>query len=277
MMDEHNHDHMHDHEHHHGMLKSRLVGKLFAAFLVAAIIFVGAKAVNAIVNFDSNPTPPSNVITVSGEGKVSAVPDVATISFTVSTDADTTAHAQDASAKKVNVALALLKDLKIDDKDIKTSSYNVSPRYSYPQPCYSTLPCQYNQEQKIIGFTASQSVDIKVRDIDITGKVLAALGDAGITNLYGPNFTIDNEDALKAQARKDAIEKARAQAKQLASDLGVRLVRVVNYSEGNNYPIYYSKTADSMGMGAAPARPEVSVPTGQNEIVIDVSVTYEIR
>ncbi|MES2134677.1 MAG: SIMPL domain-containing protein [Patescibacteria group bacterium] len=274
MMDE--HKDMHDHPHHHGLLKSRLVMKLFAAFLIVATIFVGAKAVNAIINFDTLSEPPSNVITVMGEGKVSAVPDIATISFTISEDADTSSHAQDGVAKKVNVALALLKDLKVADKDIQTSSYNISPRYSQPAPCYTGVPCPYNQESKIIGFTASETVEVTVRKIDDTGKVLSVLGDAGVTNLYGPNFSVDDPDALKAEARKEAIDKARAQAKGLAGDLGVRLVRVVNYSENGGSPIYYAKDMAVSASATAP-RPEISVPTGENEIVVNVSVTYEIR
>ena len=266
----------HDHSHHHGLLKSRLVMKLFAAFLVVATIFVGAKAINAIVNFDTLTEPPTNVISVTGEGKVSASPDIATISFSISEDADTSAQAQDAAAKKINVALALLKDLKINEKDIKTSSYNISPRYSQPTPCYGAVPCVYNQEQKIIGFTVSETVEVKVRKIDDTGKVLSALGEAGVTNLYGPNFSVEDPDGLKAEARKEAIDKARAQAKELAKDLGVRLVRVVNYSEGGGYPIYYAKDM-AVSAGATAPRPEVSVPTGENEIIVNVSVTYEIR
>ncbi len=259
-----------------GVLENPLVGKLAAAFLLVATVFMFAKAVNAIVNFDTISQPPSNVITVNGEGKVSAVPDIATITFTVSEDSDTATHAQDGATKKVNVALALLKDLKIAEKDIKTSSYNVSPRYSYQPPCY-TYPCPYNGEQKIIGFTASQTVEVKVRDIDVTGTVLTSLGDAGVTNLYGPNFMVEDPDGLKAEARKEAIEKARAQAKQLASDLGVRLVRVVNFSEGGSYPPVYYKAMDAVGMGGAPEAATPAIPAGENEIVVNVSVTYEIR
>lgn len=273
MMDEHKD---HDHPHHHGLLKSRLVMKLFAALLVVTTVFVGAKAVNALINFDTLAQPPSNVITVNGEGKASATPDIATVSFTISEDADTSAHAQDAAAKKINVAVALLKSLKVADKDVKTSAYNISPRYSQPTPCYSA-PCVYNYDQKIIGFTASETVDVKIRTIDDTGKILAALGEAGVNNLYGPNFSVENPDAVKAEARKEAIAKARAQAKTLAGDLGVRLVRVVSYSENGGYPVPYMKADMAMSAGSAPARPEVTVPTGENEVTVDVSVTYEIR
>lgn len=263
-----------------GLLESPWVGRLAALFLVFAIIFVGAKAVNALINFDTISEPPQNVITVNGEGKVSAAPDLATVSFTVSEDATTASQAQDAAAKKMNVALALLKEQNIADKDIKTGSYSVYPRYSNPAPCYYTdvyRPCPAT-ESKIIGYTASQTVDVKVRDLDKTGNVLSKLGDAGISNLYGPNFTIENEDELRADARKDAIKKAKHQAEELASQLGVRLVRIVSYNEGGYYPGPYMKAMDSVayGMGGEAATAP-SVPAGENEIVSNVTITYEIR
>lgn len=263
-----------------GLLESPWVGRLAALFLVFAIIFVGAKAINALINFDTIAEPPQNVITVTGEGKVSAAPDLASVSFTVSEDATTASQAQDAAAKKMNVALALLKDLKIADKDIKTGSYSVYPRYSNPTPCYYTdvyRPCPAT-ESKIIGYTASQTVDVKVRNLDDVGNVMSKLGDAGISNLYGPNFTIEDEDGLRADARKEAIEKAKEQARELASQLGVRLVRIVSYSEGGYYPGPYLKAMDSVayGMGGAESSAP-SIPAGENEIVTNVTITYEIR
>ncbi len=271
------HDERHPH-HHESVFESRWVTKLAIAFLVVATIFVGAKAVNALMNFDTIAAPPTNVVSVTGEGKVSAVPDIASISFTVSEDANTSAQAQDAATKKMNTALKLLEGLGIDDKDVKTSSYVISPRYSNQQPCYPDRPCVYG-EQKIIGYSASQTVEVKVREIDNAGKVLSALGEAGAQNLYGPNFTIDDPEELKTEARKQAIEEARAHAKQLASDLGVRIVRVVNYSENGGYPPmpYYYKGVENAVGSAAPARDGVTLPAGENEIVVSVSITYEIR
>ncbi len=271
---------MHNGEDQHGLnkgvLESPWVGKLAALFLIFATVFMAATAVNALINFDSISEQPTNVITVSGEGKVSAVPNLATISFTISENATTASAAQDAATKKINVALAVLKDLNIDEKDIKTSSYNVYPRYSNQAPCYA-YPCP-DYEQKIIGYSASQTVEVKVRDTDETGTVLAQLGDAGVSNLYGPNFTVEDPEALVAEAREEAIKKAREQARELASQLGVRVVRIVNFSEGG-YPMpYYFKTEAAMdsanGRGGSPAP---AIPAGENEIVVNVSITYEIR
>ncbi len=258
-------------------LHSARVEKLVLVFLVVASLLLGAKALNAIINFDTTPQPAGNVISVEGIGKVSAVPDVATISFSVSENAETASIAQTAATKKINVALAVVDEFDIEEKDIKTSSYNVYPRYSNPTPCYS-YPCAYDDSQRIIGYSASQTVEIKVRNIDDVGKILSALGDAGVSNIYGPNFTIDDEEALRAEARREAIEAAREKAKVLADDLDVRLVRVVSFWENSGgYPMYYGRDmAEGLG-GAVNQAKAPEVPAGENEIVINVSISYEIR
>src|SRR3989344_4979185 len=106
-----------------GLLQSARVEKLAALFLIVASVFIAAEAINAIKNFNVSPPIAGNVISVEGEGRVTAIPDVAEVSFTVSEDADTVLVAQEAVTKKVNVALALLKDSGIEDKDIKTQTY----------------------------------------------------------------------------------------------------------------------------------------------------------
>lgn len=259
-----------------GVLHSSLVSKLAVAFLVVATVLVGAQAIKALMNIDTPQPTAGNVITVEGQGTVSAVPDVATISYTVTENATTASQAQDAATKKANVALAVVKDLGIPEEDIKTTSYNLSPRYSYSQPCYGAICPPY--EQRVVGYSVSQTVQVKIRDLDKVGKVLASLGDAGVSNLYGPNFVIDDEDELRAEARAEAIKEARAKAKDLAKDLNVRLVRVVNFWENSGPYPYYSKT-EAYGLGGDATAPQASpeVPAGENEIVVNVSVTYEIR
>ncbi len=262
-----------------GVLSSPLVAKVAVAFLVVATLLVGALTVNAVMDFGDADMPAGNLITVEATGEVSAAPDIATINFTVSEDGDSASQAQDVAAKKINVALAVLRDMGIEEGDIKTSVYSMTPRYSYQPPCY-TYPCPYSESQRIIGYTAAQTVEVKVRNLDQTGEVLANLGDAGVSNLYGPTFVIDNEDELKAEARKMAIDEARAKAKKLADDLDVRLVRIVNFweSTGPVYP-YYGR-AEVMGLGGAADAPKstiADVPVVENEIAVSVSITYEIR
>lgn len=254
---------------------SMRIQKLVALFLIVASIFVALLAVSTAANFWSVGTPATNVISVSGEGKATAIPDIATISFTVMSDGTNASQAQTDATKKNNIALALLKEKGVEDKDVKTTSYSVQPKYNTQNPCY-TYPCTYG-EQRVVGYTVSQTTEVKVRDTAIVGDLLSALGDAGISQLYGPNFTVENPDMVNEAARHDAIVQAEAKAKVLAKDLGVRLVRIVSFSEsGNPYPYYYAKGGMALDSAAAPQATPV-VATGENEVTVNVSITYEIR
>lgn len=254
---------------------SARIERLVSVFLIVASVFVAFLAIGAGERLWQAGPPATNVISVSGTGKSAAIPDIATISFTVIGEGKNASQAQDEATKKNNVALALLKEKGIAEKDFKTTSYSVNPKYSYPQPCYNQ-PCVYN-EQRIIGYQVTQTTEVKIRDTAKVGDLLSALGDAGISQLYGPNFTVENEDAVRAAARKEAIDEARAKAKVLARDLGVSLVRVVNFNENSGgYPTpFYGRADVFIATESSKAAPEVA--PGENEIVSNVTITYEIR
>ncbi len=225
---------------------------------------------------------PTNAITVEGKGEVSLVPDIAQISFTITESATTVAAAQESATKKTDAAIEALMKLDIAEKDVKTVSYNVSPKYEYPQPCPPGAMCAtvVSGTPKIVGYDVSQSIEVKVRDTAKAGDTLAALGTLGVQNISGPNFMVDDEDAAKAEAREKAIDEARAKAKVLAKQLGVRLGKVMSYSEGSNgYPQPMMYTANMKSGGAMDARVESapSLPIGENKTTVTVSVTYEIR
>lgn len=260
------------------LFESPRVEKLVTLFLVVASLFVAFQAVSALMKlFEPRPVF-GTVITVEGKGKVTAIPDVATITFTVEEQATTAEVAQDKAAQKTNVALALLKeDLSIPEADIKTTSYTIYPRYNQPQPCFGGVCPEY--EQRIIGYTVSQMLEVKVRDTNKAGDVIARLGDAGVSNLFGPAFAIDDVETLRAEAREKAIKDAQEKAKVLVRDLGVHIVRITGFWENaGGYPILYAEKA--MGRGGTVSSDQVVVPElplGENEIEVVVSVTYEIR
>jgi uncharacterized protein len=219
----------------------------------------------------------SNTISVSGEGEVFAVPDTATFSVTVQNTAKDVKTAQDASTKQSNDIIAYLKSQGVDEKDIQTVDYSVNPQYEWKQGvCPQGSYCP-NGRQVLTGYQVSQTLSVKVRDTKKAGDLLSGVGSRGASNVSGLNFTIDDEDALKAEARDKAIAQAKAKAEVLAKSLGVSLVRVVGFSEGGGMPIYYAKTAmmeSGMGIGGG-VSPDI--PVGQNKIVSNVNVVYEIR
>lgn len=247
----------------------RIVLTCLAVFLIV-LVLNGLKELRQM-------SPIYNSITVTGEGEAVAVPDVAAFTFSVSADAASVAAAQEAVTKKVDAVLAALEDAGIDEKDIKTTDYSVWPKYIYKQQICTVGYCPGNQVQD--GYTANESVSVKVRETEKAGEALAAAGDNGATNLSGLSFTLDNPDEVRNEARGKAIADARKKAEVLSRQLGVRLVRVIGYYDssdsGNPVPYYAERSAAGDSVMLQNKAP--TLPTGENKTTISVSVVYQIR
>lgn len=245
--------------------------------VLALFLFVATISELKSYKFIGSGVAATNTITVNGEGEVFAVPDTAVFSVTVRETAKQVKDAQDSAAKKGNDIIAYLKQGGVDEKDIKTTDYSVSPQYEWRQgACPQGGYCPPGK-QIMTGFEVRQALSVKVRDTKKAGELLSGVGSRGAAEVSGLSFTIDDEDALKAEARDKAIAKAKGKAEVLAKSLGVSLVRVVGFNENDGgRPIY----AYGLGMAMASkdsASPAPEIPVGQNKIVSNVSVTYEIR
>lgn len=237
---------------------------LSGAFIIVLIVYFGVKSFNEI---DNRPDQ-QNAISVTGNGEVFVKPDVAQISLTVEKEAVSVIGAQEAATQAINKVVAFLKESKIEDKDIKTTNYNIYPRYDYLERSGRVLR----------GYVVSQTLDVKIRKIDEAGKILGGATMAGANQVGGINFTVDDMEAIKRQARQEAINDAKEKAKQLVKDLEVRMGRLINYSEGGNnwIPLPYATRESALGMGGGgEIAPEI--PSGENKVTISVTLTYQIK
>lgn len=244
-------------------------GAMLAIFLSAYVIILGIgewKSLKYIGGENSQ-----GYITVSGEGEVVAVPDLATFSFTANEVAKTVNEARDAATTYINRGLAVVKKAGVSESDIKTTAYSIAPKYEYS---YTQAG---GQKQTFVGYEVSQTVEVKVRDLNKVGQLFADVSAAGIKNLGNIGFSVESQQLLKEKARNEAIMKARKQADDLAHALGVKLVRVSSFNENGAYPMpYYAKGGDMVSISARPeAAP--SIPVGEQKIVSNVSITYQIR
>ena len=240
-------------------------------------LFLLALTVGAFKNIDRNEYPTTS-ITIDGVGSVMAVPDIASVSFSVMEEASTVAAAQEAATKRTDAALAALKSADVAEKDITTSSYSVYPQYNNVV-CPNVGPCG---APTIRAYQVSQSVNVKVRDTASIGSVLQGLGDAGVQNIQGPNFTTDDPESLRAEARDKAVADAKEKAQALADSLGVRLGKVVGFWENTDggYPMPYARAEamnQSYGGVAMDMAKAPSLPVGEGEIEVRVSVTFELK
>ncbi|MCI0597632.1 SIMPL domain-containing protein [Candidatus Parcubacteria bacterium] len=248
------------------------------AALSVLALFLLIHAIDAIEEIGRPDMYPANVITVEGTGKSASIPDIAVISFSVTEEGVTVAEAQGKATEKTEAALGAVEGLAILERDVKTIGYSVYPEYDYGEPCYAGY-CPPRENPRIIGYTVSQTVEVKVRDTGKAGAVLEALGTLGVGNISGPNFTVDEEDEIRNVAREEAIEEAKAKAKTLAKQLGVSLGKVVSFYETTGpFPPYYDYGYGG-ALDAEQGRPVSTppLPTGEQETTVTVSITYEIK
>ncbi len=262
--------------------KNRILRAVWILLIVLCVYF-GVLTVQAM---DKDSKDIQSTITVTGHGEVTAVPDLATVYFTVESSKDTQKAAGEEVNTKVKNILAFLKESEIAEKDIKTDSYNSYPKYNNPTAICPMPPSLYSSyippcttgESKIVGYTVSQSITVKIRKIDDSlSKVIDGINKFGVTNMSGPSMTIDKQDELQIEARKKAIDEARKKAKILSRDLGVRLGKVTSFNEnGGGYPVYFAK-AEMVMDSAAGGAPAPELPKGENTISSDVTIVYEIK
>jgi len=252
------------------------VPTLIVVFLAIVSLFFAIKTLKEMkaYGYIGKDVPVMKTIVVSGAGEFVAIPDVAQVSFDVIKESKTVAGAQEAATGAMNKALNMLKDQGIEDKDIKTLSYNISPKYDYVKTGADMTVYSYGK-QVLAGYTVSQSIQVKIKDVSKAGDVIARLGKEDISNLSGLNFTFEDEDTGKVEARNMAITKAKAEAKKIEQSLGIKLGKIISFSE-NNYPMYaYGKGGDMVSMTSEVRVP--SVPTGETKVTSNVSIVYEIR
>lgn len=241
----------------------------------AIIIFLGFLIVLIIYSLFFGPAKkygdslmPAKTINVSAEGKVTVSPDIAKLSFSVVSEGVNPKLLAENNNKKMNAAIDFAKSQGIEEKDIKTTEYNLSPRYEYDEKTKKTF---------ISGYTLTQTVLVKVRDLNKVAEVLGGLPELGINQISSISFDIDEPEKYLGEARNQAFDKAKEKAEAMAEKNGVKLVRVINFYEYQ--PItYYGQTKMASGMGGVEAAPVVpQIQPGSQEVTIQVSVTYEIK
>jgi len=245
------------------MKKAHVFLATLGVLAVVAIVVVSLITTNKVNNQDR--------FSVVGSGTVYAKADIANIEVGLRTGTKKTAvEATTESTAKMNDIIAELKKLNIDEKDIKTSGYNLNPVYNWTN----------DKGQQLIGYEVAQNVSLKIRDLSKIGDVIAKTTEKGANQIGSINFTIDDEYELKNQARELAIEKAKEKAMMIAEQSGMKLGEVKSVYESSvpiATPMYYSnaKMDSAAGAGVALASPEIQ--SGQNEIKVEVTLVYEVK
>ncbi len=255
--------------------------KVFFAIIVGLVLIAFGYAVVSYVDTYSKSIEPSafRSFSVSGEGKITAIPDVAQFTFSVITEGGKDiAKLQKENTGKVNLAIDFVKSKGVEAKDIKTLNYNLDPRYQYfscPRSLIEEVkPCP---PPEIIGYKISQTVQVKVRDFIKIGDILSGVVEKGVNDVSQLSFTIDDPTKLQDEAREQAIVKAREKAKLIAKAGDFRVGRLLGIDEGDITPFYKYAPAVAESFDVGGAAPSPTIESGSQEISVNVNLRYEIE
>jgi len=241
---------------------------LFACALSLSTLAMNASAQNAGNDPALVPMVPrdATLLSVSAQADAHRVPDVATISAGVVTQSADANSAMRANAAQMEKVMAAIRAAGVPDRDIRTSGVSLNPQYKYVE----------NQNPTITGYQASNTVDLKVRDVARLGQVLDALVASGANQVNGPSFEIDQPEPVYDEARRAALEKAQARAQMYAKELGMRVRRIVSISEGGGFtpPV----PMPMMAMAArGKAEADTSVAPGETTLTANLDVVFELE
>jgi uncharacterized protein len=236
--------------------------------VLIAVLMLGAAAVPAGAQAQQASITQSIAGTrldISATGDVTRVPDIAIITAGVVTRSATAGAALQQAAVRMNRVVAALKRAGVEDRDIQTSNINLNPEYTYAN----------NQPPKLNGYTASNQLTIRFRDIANSGKILDALVAEGANQINGPSLTIDKPEVALDEARARAVAVARARADLYARSLGLRVVRVVAVSESGGYAV--PPPMPPMMMEARAQAADTKIEPGEQKLSITLSMTFELQ
>jgi uncharacterized protein len=208
---------------------------------------------------------------VSATGKVTAVPDIASVTVGVYTEAKATAaDAVKENTEVMNEIISSLKGIDIEKKDITTSNYALSPVYDWTD----------KEGKELLGYEVRQNITIKIRDLDNIGKTIQVTTEKGANQIGGVSFTIDDPEELQAEAVSIAIEKAKAKAEHLVDESGIKIGKIINIYQNQPYGMDYRvnkaySEVDAIGMDAGMIEPSIEV--GEQEVVVEVTLVYEVK
>lgn len=243
--------------------------------IITMLIVVTVSIIVGVYTFTQAVDPSSyRSFSVNGKGEINTIPDIASLSFSIITEGGMNIEKlQKENSEKMNKILEKAKQRGIDKKDIKTTSYQVTPRYTRSR-CIFGKECPPSE---ITGYTVRQSVTLKIRDFDILGALLTDATSAVANSISGPYFKIEDEEGAKSDAREKAIAKAKEKAESMAKAGGFRLGRLLSIQEGGNYPkpIFMARGIESAAVDEAKSIP--TIEPGSQEVTVSVTLTYEIK
>lgn len=247
-----------------------VVGFSLVVLILSGSLFLINKNRNTVREYGYIGRTPDTIKTMyfSGEGKVDAKPDIAIISMGLTVEKIKVSDAQKESSTKMNAFIDKIKGFGVEAKDIKTENYNIYPQYDW-----------VNGRQIFKNYQLTQSVQIKIRDLDKISDIVGLAGEYNLNQVGNLTFDIDKKEDFQKQAKVEAIKKAKENAQETATMLGVKLGRIISFDEYTATPInvYNGYAIKAMDSARSESSVSTTVEAGNAEIKVNINIGYEIQ
>lgn len=249
------------------IIKQVKIGTFIVLVLcVAAYVYQYGRSVNQAY--------PSKTFAVDGEVKMETATDIATFRVSVVTEGGSdVSDIQKKNIEKMNTINAFLQEQGVEKKDLQTSQYTLSPRYSYAQ-CDGRSVCP---PPAIVGYTLTQSLTVKVRNLEPLGNILSGIVEQGANTVSEVSFAVDDDEDARQKARTEAMKKAQKKAREIAKTGNFRLGKLVSlYEDQGMSPVY----SGDRGMGGEVLMEKAVAPvieSGTESDTVRMILTYEIK
>lgn len=261
-------------------MEKRDIHKLVLWYILTlfAIVFVMVAA-SAVSRWGSS-LAPARELTVAAEGKTTATPDLAEVSFSVISQGGNPNALNSDNNQEMSAVVNFVESLGIASSDIATTEYNLSPNYSTTVINEPMIPATVGvpSPNTITGYTLTQTVEVKIHDFTNIAKLLGGLPPLGINQISGVTFTFDNPEKFLTVARADAMTQARAKAAEMASEASVSLGDIVSIQEYGNVPVFpmnYAAAPMAAGISSIPTTP--TIEPGTQDITDQVTIVYALK
>lgn len=245
--------------------KLEFSNRLFVILLILILGILGYFVATTIHKFKTIDYP--REMTITAEGRAFAKPDIALVKLGVTTEGWEVKTVVKDNTEKMNAVLKEIKALGIEEKDIQTSRYNLTPRY------------EWTEGKKIFkGYLLEQEVRVKIRNFEKIGEVIEKATEKG-ANLVGDlSFTIDDPELIRQKAREEAIEKAKVKAEKIAQQTGIRLKKLINiYEDYSYYPTPSAEIMKGYGVGGGGEAPAPEIQPGEQEMTVRINLVYRVK
>jgi len=241
--------------------------------LMVSLILIGVSIFKTIreAQYVDDSLKTRDTFQVSGSSEGYYAPDMAQVTFSVISEAETVSEVTNSNSTKMNQVITAMKEIGVSEDDLQTREFNLRPRYEYHDDNDN------GSRRVLVGYQLTQSLVARLHDLDKVGTALSRGTTAGANDVTNLAFSIEEDEKIRKELREKAITDAKEKAAVLEDQVGFKLGKIINFNESGGSYIPRPLFQESYNYKQEGNAPDVNIESGTNKMEINVTLTYELQ